>query len=96
MGEKKGRSYEKTFEVKAPVEAVWQAITDGDELSRWFCQEASCEAGVGGKQVKDWDRDHHRLGAGRPPPHRGRPARSRQVGDVRAARALCDRLVPRA
>jgi uncharacterized protein YndB with AHSA1/START domain len=51
---KKGRSYEKRFEVAAPVEAVWKAITEGDELTQWFCQGASCEPGVGGLQHIDW------------------------------------------
>jgi uncharacterized protein YndB with AHSA1/START domain len=54
MSAKKGRSYEKTFEVTAPAEAVWQAITVGEELTRWFCKEASCEAGVGGQHHVDW------------------------------------------
>jgi len=54
MTEKKGRSYQKKFEVAAPVEAVWKAITDGEEMTRWFCQEASCEPGAGGLQHIDW------------------------------------------
>ena len=54
MSAKKGRSYEKTFEVAAPPEAVWKAITEGDELTRWFCMDATCESGVGGKQHVDW------------------------------------------
>lgn len=54
MSEKKGRSYEKRFEVAAPVEAVWKAITEGEELTRWFCQEARCETGVNGLQEIDW------------------------------------------
>jgi uncharacterized protein YndB with AHSA1/START domain len=54
MSAKKGRSYEKRFEVAAPVEAVWKAITEGDELTRWFCQEATCEPGEGGLQHVDW------------------------------------------
>jgi uncharacterized protein YndB with AHSA1/START domain len=54
MSAKKGRSYEKTFEVTAPAEAVWKAITVGEELTRWFCKEASCEAGVGGQHHVDW------------------------------------------
>ena len=54
MSAKKGRSYEKQFEVAAPAEAVWKAITDGEELTRWFCQEASCQPGVGGEQQIDW------------------------------------------
>jgi uncharacterized protein YndB with AHSA1/START domain len=54
MSAKPGRSYEKRFEVAAPVEAVWKAITEGEELTRWLCPEASCEPGVGGKQTVDW------------------------------------------
>ncbi len=54
MTSKPGRSYEKRFDVAAPVEGVWKAITDGEELTRWFCLEASCEPGVGGKQHVDW------------------------------------------
>ncbi len=54
MNAKSGRSYEKKFEVAAPVEAVWQAITEGEELTRWFCLEAQCEPGVGGTRVVDW------------------------------------------
>jgi uncharacterized protein YndB with AHSA1/START domain len=54
MSAKKARSYEKNFEVAAPPEAVWKAITEGDELVRWFCQKATCESGVGGKHHVDW------------------------------------------
>src|ERR1017187_3376368 len=54
MSTKKGRSYEKKFEVAAPPEAVWKAITEGDELTRWFCVEATCEPDVGGEQHIDW------------------------------------------
>jgi uncharacterized protein YndB with AHSA1/START domain len=54
MSAKKGRSYEKQFEVAAPVEAVWRAITEGEELTRWFCEEASCAPGVRGEQRIDW------------------------------------------
>jgi uncharacterized protein YndB with AHSA1/START domain len=54
MSAKKGRSYEKKFEVAAPPEAIWKAITEGDELIRWFCLHASCELGPGGKQHIDW------------------------------------------
>ena len=54
MSAKKGRSYEKKFEVAAPPEAVWKAITEGDELVSWLCQKASCETGPGGKQHIDW------------------------------------------
>jgi uncharacterized protein YndB with AHSA1/START domain len=54
MSAKKGRSYEKKFEVAAPPEAVWKAITEGEELTRWFCVAATCQQGVGGEQHIDW------------------------------------------
>ena len=54
MSAKKRRSYEKQFEVAAPVEVVWKAITEGEELTRWFCERATCEPGVGGEQHIDW------------------------------------------
>src|SRR5206468_3344922 len=30
------------------------AITEGEELTRWFCKEATCEPNVGGQQHIDW------------------------------------------
>ena len=51
MSAKKGRSYEKKFEVAAPPEAVWKAITEGDELTSWFCQKASCQAARAGSST---------------------------------------------
>ena len=54
MSTKKGRSYEKQFEVAAPAEAVWKAITEGEEMTRWFCQNAICDPGKGGEQHIDW------------------------------------------
>jgi uncharacterized protein YndB with AHSA1/START domain len=54
MSANKSRSYEKQFEVAVPAEAVWKAITEGEELTRWFCEEASCEPEVGGEQHIDW------------------------------------------
>ncbi|MGH9858845.1 MAG: SRPBCC family protein, partial [Candidatus Acidiferrales bacterium] len=30
------RSVEETIEINAPVEAVWKALTDAEELTRWF------------------------------------------------------------
>jgi uncharacterized protein YndB with AHSA1/START domain len=54
MSAKKGRSYEKKFEVAAPSEAVWKAITEGEELTRWFCVEATCQPEFGGEQHIDW------------------------------------------
>jgi uncharacterized protein YndB with AHSA1/START domain len=54
MSAQKGRFYEKKFEVAAPPEAVWKAITEAHELTRWFCLEATCQSGQGGQQNIDW------------------------------------------
>jgi len=40
--------------IDAPIEAVWAAITDGEELTRWFVETAKVEPGVGGKFVISW------------------------------------------
>jgi uncharacterized protein YndB with AHSA1/START domain len=54
MRTKKGRFYEKKLEVLAPAEAVWKAITEGEELTRWFCSKATCQSGLGGEQHIAW------------------------------------------
>ena len=40
--------------IDAPVEAVWKAISEGEELTRWFVDEASVEPGVGGTITISW------------------------------------------
>ncbi len=49
-----GRKFETEIEIKAPVEAVWKALTDAEELTRWFPQQASVTPGVGGKILLSW------------------------------------------
>jgi uncharacterized protein YndB with AHSA1/START domain len=41
--------------IDAPIEAVWKAIADGEELTRWFVEEASVEPRVGGMITISWD-----------------------------------------
>jgi uncharacterized protein YndB with AHSA1/START domain len=41
--------------IDAPIEAVWKAITDAEELTRWFVGEASVTPGVGGTIAISWD-----------------------------------------
>ncbi|MEK6644082.1 MAG: SRPBCC domain-containing protein [Planctomycetota bacterium] len=48
------RSVEKVMEIKAPVEAVWKALTEADELTRWFPLQAKATPGVGGKIWVSW------------------------------------------
>jgi uncharacterized protein YndB with AHSA1/START domain len=41
--------------IDAPVEAVWKAITDAEELTRWFADAAKVEPGAGGTTAISWD-----------------------------------------
>ncbi len=43
-----------TIEIDADAETVWRAISDGEEISRWFPLNAEVEPGVGGKYRIDW------------------------------------------
>ena len=40
--------------IDAPIEAVWKAISDGEELTRWFVEEATVKPGVGGTIAISW------------------------------------------
>ena len=42
------RTIETEIKVDAPVEAVWKALTDAEELTRWFPLEARVTPGPGG------------------------------------------------
>jgi uncharacterized protein YndB with AHSA1/START domain len=44
----------KQIEIDAPVEAVWRALSNPAELTRWFPLEASVEPGEGGKLSLSW------------------------------------------
>lgn len=46
---------ERTLELAAPIERVWRAITDADELARWFPQRAAWELRAGGTGTFGWD-----------------------------------------
>jgi uncharacterized protein YndB with AHSA1/START domain len=46
---------EHTLELAAPPERVWRAITDPDELSRWFPQRAEWDLRPGGRGVFFWE-----------------------------------------
>ncbi len=48
------RSIETEFEIDAPIEAVWRALTEGEELSNWFPLEAKVKPGVGGSVWVSW------------------------------------------
>jgi len=40
--------------IKASAEVVFKALTDARELSRWFCDRATCDAREGGELVASW------------------------------------------
>ena len=42
------RTQQHEIVIDAPIEAVWKAISDAEELTRWFVEEASVEPAVGG------------------------------------------------
>lgn len=56
------RSLEAELELDAPIEAVWRALTDADELSNWFPLEAEIRPGVGGSIQMSWDGEGQECG----------------------------------
>jgi len=48
------RVIEKQIEIAALVEAVWKALTQSEELKRWFPLEAQVTPGEGGKITLSW------------------------------------------
>ena len=52
--EKPTRAIERTVEIDAPVEAVWKAISEGEELAKWFALDARVKPGVGGEVWLSW------------------------------------------
>lgn len=56
-GKRVTKSIDLTIEIDAPPEAVWEAISNADELERWFPLNAEIEPGVGGTVTIDWGPD---------------------------------------
>lgn len=50
----KTRKQEHMIEINAPVEAVWKALTEAEELTRWFSEEARITPGEGGSILASW------------------------------------------
>lgn len=44
--------------LQAPVDAVWKALTDADELTRWFPLDARVKPGVGGSMFCSWRNEY--------------------------------------
>ena len=51
---KKERRLEKEIEIAVPIEEVWKALTDANELARWFPLEARVTPGLGGNIFVSW------------------------------------------
>lgn len=49
------RSFENEIEIDAPPADVWRALTEGEELARWFAVTAEVEPGEGGCWKVSWD-----------------------------------------
>lgn len=48
------RFFEMSIEIDAPLDVVWKALTEAEELTRWFPLEARVEPGAGGKIWLSW------------------------------------------
>lgn len=48
------RRQEHEIEIDASRDAVWKAITDAEELTRWYVEDARVEPGEGGSQWVSW------------------------------------------
>lgn len=48
------RSHETVVDLEAPPEAVWRALTEAEEITRWFASEAKSTPGVGGSIWVRW------------------------------------------
>jgi uncharacterized protein YndB with AHSA1/START domain len=55
MSGQETRRFEMAVEVAVSPDAVWQALTDADDLVRWFPLDANITPGVGGKWLVSWD-----------------------------------------
>lgn len=51
------RSHDIEIEIDAPVEAVWKALTDAEELTRWVALDARVTPGQGGSIWLSWGVD---------------------------------------
>jgi len=55
------RLVERVLEINAPLDAVWKALADAEEIARWFAPEARVQPGAGGtikwiwKDIAEWE-----------------------------------------
>ncbi len=52
------RQFEMKLEIEAPRDVVWSAISEADEISRWFAPHVEVDPGVGGRMLWQW-REHY-------------------------------------
>jgi uncharacterized protein YndB with AHSA1/START domain len=90
----KSRRIETEIEIDASIEAVWKAISEGTELTRWLPLDARTKPGPGGSvwyswgppyegesRIEIWDPPHRlRLEGGWSEPIEGEPAREVEPG----------------
>ena len=50
------RAFRMSLDIEAPADAVWRALTDAEELARWFPNSARVTPGAGGAMVWSWDK----------------------------------------
>ena len=62
--DKATRTQQHEIVIDAPIEAVWKAISEGEELTRWFVEEATVEPGVGGTITISWGGGEKSSGTG--------------------------------
>lgn len=71
-GKRPTRSVEHEIEIDAPIKRVWRALTEADELERWFPLEAEVEPGEAGSIWMSWKNEYEgaaRILAWDPPRH---------------------------
>jgi uncharacterized protein YndB with AHSA1/START domain len=56
--EETSRSVSQEITIQAPVEDVWKALTDAEELTRWFPLEAKTKPGAGGSVWMSWRNEY--------------------------------------
>jgi uncharacterized protein YndB with AHSA1/START domain len=49
------KSHENSIDIKATPEEVFRAVTDAEQIVKWFAPYARVDPGVGGKYVISWD-----------------------------------------
>jgi uncharacterized protein YndB with AHSA1/START domain len=58
----KPRSHEHEITIDAPIEAVWKALTEAEELTRWFFDKARVTPGEGGRIWGAWGEEDLQAG----------------------------------